>query len=140
VEGNSAGGGAGGGGGGALFGILIAELGRRVDAPGIGGGLPGIGACDSFRPFAAAVTRRFTILAAGRTPKLSETLRGMSGSAAGGLRGVAGAAGVRPSAFGTGGFPEPTIVAGRLGGSTEVGRGAGTFKEVVDVSGSAATS
>jgi hypothetical protein len=48
-------------------GILKDELERRFADPGIGGGLPGTGAGDSFALFAAAVTRRLTILDAGRT-------------------------------------------------------------------------
>ena len=59
----------GGGGGGGAVGTLTEELVRRLAAdPGIGGGLPGMGAGEaSFALFAAAVTRRLTILDAGRT-------------------------------------------------------------------------
>lgn len=123
-----------GGGGGAAEGTLTDELVRRpaVD-PGMGGGLPGAGEGMSFALFAAAVTRRFTILDVGRTWfKFSETLRGMAGVPHAGLLGAnadgpegggGGGGGARATGAGMGGFPVPTMVDGRFGVSTELVRG-----------------
>jgi hypothetical protein len=137
----------GGGGGGVLLGVLSDELGRCLEAPGIGGGLPGTGR-DPFTLFTAGVARRLTILDAGRTRAFSDTLLGnIGGGAPVGRCGAAfagGGGGARPRGLGGGteGFPDPpSIVVGRLGGSTEfvLGRG-GTLRDIVDVGRSATIS
>jgi hypothetical protein len=127
--------GGGGGGGGTLFGTLREELGRRLP-PGIGGGLPGI-LIDSLALFAVAVCRRSTILEAGRTLTPAEALRGIGGGMTDGRLGPVdeGGGGARPGGVGTGDLPDPIIVEGRFGGSTELVRG--TLSDTVDVGRSA---
>ena len=127
------GGGGGVGGGGTPLGELTEPLGFRPANPGIGGGRPGAGAGggESLALFAAAVTRRFTILDVGRTCcrfwRFSDTLRGIGGAAPVGRRGAeepsgvgGGGGGARPTGGGIGGFPEPAMVVGRFGLSREV--------------------
>jgi hypothetical protein len=139
----------GGGGAGEMFvGIRKDPLERRFAELGIGGGLAGTGAGDSLALFAAAVTRRLTMLEAGRTCwRLSETLRGTRGVAPDCRRGAmfevpdSGecGGGARPRGMGTGRLPLPTIVDGRFGDSPELVRGrAGTFRDTVEVGRSAA--
>jgi hypothetical protein len=142
-----AGGGANdGGGGGAAFGVVNGELGRREE-PGIGGGLPGAGAggasCDAF---AAAVFRSSTMLEAGRTENVSDTLRGIDGAAPAGRRGEVGkdggGGGARPNGGGgAGGLPLPNVVVGLLGSSCDVVLGrVGTSSDAVEVGRSAVVS
>lgn len=132
------GGAPGGGGGGALPGMLTEEL----EGLGIGDGRLG----SPFVIFAADVDRRFAILDAGRI--FSETLLGIGGAAPVGRRGLkfedpdnggGGGGGVRPRGADMGGFPDPIIVEGRLGGSIELirGLGRGVSSDIVDVGRSA---
>jgi hypothetical protein len=130
------------------LGVVKDELERRFADAGMGGGLPGTGAGVSFALFAAAVTRRLTILVAERTSMFSETLRGIGGAAPLGRLGPTlrvddedggGGGGARPMGTGTGGFPLPAIVEGRLGASTDFvrGRRGTSIDDMVDVGRSA---
>lgn len=113
---------------------------------GIGDGRLRVEVDSSFIVLAADVYRRFAILEAGRI--FSEILLGIGGAAPVGRRGLrfedpgnggGGGGGVRPRGADIGGFPDPTIVEGRLGGSKELIRGLerAVSSDIVDVGRSA---